>query len=155
MLSRSGASRWLRLVEFVRCVPSDRAAWVGHALVVLSVALMVGVGLYLHPDPSGHGTHQQLGLPPCSIYFFTGRPCPSCGLTTSVSAWLHGDGRLGWRANPFGIVVLLIAIGVGLNSLMVLLFRRSLRLHPLLLNWGLILLILGWLIHGILRFAFW
>jgi hypothetical protein len=72
-----------------------------------------------------------------------------------VSAWLHGDGRLGWRANPFGIVVLLIAIGVGLNSLMVLLFKRSLRLHPLLLNWGLILLILGWLIHGILRFAFW
>jgi hypothetical protein len=155
MLSRERARRWWRVAEAVQCVPIDRAARVGHALVVLSVALMIGLGLYLQPNPSGHGTHQQLGLPPCSLYFFTQRPCPSCGLTTSISAWLHGDWRLGWRANPFGIVVLLIAMGVGLNSLMVLLFKRGLRLHPLIINWGLILLILGWLVHGILRFAFW
>jgi len=145
----------MRAVEIVRVSPEDRAARVGHGLIVIAVVLLIGLGLYLKPDPLGHGTHQQLGLPPCSISFFTGRPCPSCGLTTSVSAWLHGNWRLGWRANPFGIVVLLGAIALGINSLLVLLIGRGVRIHPLLLNWGLILLILAWLIHGILRFAFW
>lgn len=145
----------VKVIEMVQVSPVDRTARVGHGLIVLVVVLLIGLGLYLKPDPSGHGTHQQLHLPPCSIYFFTGRPCPSCGLTTSVSAWLHGNWRLGWQANPFGIVVLLGAIALGINSLMVLLTGRGVRIHPLLLNWGLILLILAWLVHGILRFAFW
>ncbi len=145
----------MKAVEIVACTPVDRAARLGHALVVLGVLTLIGLGLYLKPNPSGHGTHQQLHLPPCSVYFLTGRPCPSCGLTTSVSAWLHGDWQLGWRANPFGIVVLMGALALGINSLMVLLFRRGVRIHPLLLNWGLIILILAWLVHGILRFAFW
>ncbi|MCS7065090.1 MAG: DUF2752 domain-containing protein [Fimbriimonadales bacterium] len=145
----------MKAVEIVQVSPVDRAARVGHGLIILAVLLLIGLGLYLKPDPSGHGTHQQLRLPPCSIYFFMGRPCPSCGLTTSVSAWLHGDWRLGWRANPFGIVVLLGAAALGINSLMALFTGRGVRIHPLLLNWALILLILAWLIHGVLRFAFW
>lgn len=145
----------MRVFEIVQMPTTDRAARIGHGLLVVGVLLMIVIGLYLKPNPSGHGTHQQLGLPPCSIYFFTGRPCPSCGLTTSVSAWLHGDWRLGWRANPFGIVVLLIALALGANSLMALLTGRCVRIAPHLLTWGLILLILAWLIHGILRFAFW
>ncbi len=145
----------MKVVEIVQYTPVDRAARIGHWLIVAAVLVLIGLGLYLTPDPSGHGTHQQLRLPPCSIYFFTGRPCPSCGLTTSVSAWLHGNWRLGWRANPFGIVVLIGAIGLGVNSLIALCTGRGVRIHPRLLNWGLILLILAWLIHGILRFAFW
>ncbi|MEN3002259.1 MAG: DUF2752 domain-containing protein [Armatimonadota bacterium] len=145
----------MKVIEIVQVSPVDRAARIGHGLIIIAVLLLVGLGLYLKPDPSGRGTHRQLGLPPCSIYFFTARPCPSCGLTTSISAWLHGDWRLGWRANPFGIVVLLGAFALGINSLMSLLMGRGIRIHPLLLNWGLIVLLLAWLIHGILRFAFW
>lgn len=54
------------------------------SLAVLSVAL------WLRPDVKGTGTHQQLGLPPCSLMTVTGVPCPTCGMTTSFSLATHG-----------------------------------------------------------------
>ena len=33
------------------------------------------VGLCLHADPSGHGTHTQLGMPPCPSVLLFNRPC--------------------------------------------------------------------------------
>ena len=60
------------------------------------------VGLSLHPDPSGHGTHTQLGLPPCPSVLLFNRPCPGCGLTTSFTALLHGDIAFAFHAHPFG-----------------------------------------------------
>jgi hypothetical protein len=65
-----GLRGWVELTSV-----SGWARW-SHALLLLGVLVMVGVGLYLSPDPAGHGTHQQLGLPPCTIHFLTGRPCP-------------------------------------------------------------------------------
>ena len=49
------------------------------------------IAIVLRPDPSGHGTHTQLGLPPCPSVLLFNRPCPGCGLTTSFTAVLHGD----------------------------------------------------------------
>lgn len=60
------------------------------------------VGLYLSPAVGGHGTHQQLGLPPCPSAMVLDRPCPGCGLTTSWSAFLHGDWALAFRSHPLG-----------------------------------------------------
>lgn len=68
-------------------------------------AIITAIGIYLHPDHLGHGTHQQLGLPPCPSVLFLDRPCPGCGLTTSWSALLHGDFALAFRAHPFGPIV--------------------------------------------------
>ncbi len=68
------------------------AVWVG----------VTGVGLYLKPDPAGHGTHQQLGLPPCPSVLLFDRPCPGCGLTTSWTALLHGNLAFAFHAHPFG-----------------------------------------------------
>lgn len=59
-------------------------------------------GLYLHPDPSGHGTHTQLGLPPCPSALLFNRPCPGCGLTTSFTALLHGQIAFAFHAHPLG-----------------------------------------------------
>jgi hypothetical protein len=59
----------------------------------------------LRPDPSGHGTHQQLGLPPCGSVVLFGRPCPGCGLTTSWTALLQGDWAKAWRSNLLGPVL--------------------------------------------------
>ncbi len=74
---------------------------------------MLGVGLYLTPDPSGTGTHQQLGLPPCGFYRFTGYPCPTCGCTTSVSHFAHGQWIASFVTQPFGFVVGLASLVAG------------------------------------------
>src|SRR5687768_15883893 len=41
------------------------------------------VASMLQPDSRGMGTHEQLGMPPCTFLFLTGIRCPSCGMTTS------------------------------------------------------------------------
>lgn len=64
-------------------------------------------GTYLHPDPSGHGTHTQLGLPPCPSVLLFHRPCPGCGLTTSFTALIHGDLPFAFHAHPLGPVLYL------------------------------------------------
>jgi len=127
------------------------ARW-SHALLLMGVLVMFAIAWYLTPNPQGHGTHQQLGLPPCMIYYLTGRPCPSCGLTTSVSAIVHGQLRLAWRANPIGFLIVAIALGVALNSLYALLRGRSLRLDFDWVNRILLVLLSVWLIHGVVRF---
>jgi hypothetical protein len=140
-------TRW---VEFAPV--SGWARW-SHALLLLGVLVMAAVGLYLTPDPAGHGTHQQLGLPPCTIYYLTGRPCPSCGLTTSVSAILHGQFGLAWRANPTGFLIVAAAGAVALNSLFALLWGRSVRIENTRFTVLLLGLLAIWLLHGAVRFA--
>jgi hypothetical protein len=140
-------TRWIELA-----LVSGGARW-SHALLLLGVLVMVGVGLYLTPDPAGHGTHQQLGLPPCTIYYLTGRPCPSCGLTTSVSAILHGQFGLAWRANPMGYVIVAGALAVAVNSLLALLWGRSVRIENTRFTVLLLALLALWLLHGAVRFA--
>ncbi len=136
----------------IRVISVDTKARLGHALILFVVLAFFGIGLYLQPNPEGYGTHQQLGLPPCTIHFLTGRPCPSCGLTTSVSAWLHGQFALGWRAHPMGVLIVLFALGLGLNSLMALARGRSLWFHPNAVSWGLVALLMFWLLYGLIRF---
>jgi hypothetical protein len=140
-------TRWIELA-----LVSGGARW-SHALLLLGVLVMVGVGLYLTPDPAGHGTHQQLGLPPCTIYYLTGRPCPSCGLTTSVSAILHGQFGLAWRANPMGFVIVAGALAVAINSLLALFWGRSVRIENTRFTALLLGLLAIWLLHGAVRFA--
>jgi len=140
-------TRWVELAPV-----SGWARW-SYALLLLGVLVMVGVGLYLTPDPAGHGTHQQLGLPPCTIYYLTGRPCPSCGLTTSVSAILHGQFGLAWRANPMGFVIVAAAVAVAFNSLFALLWGRSVRIENTRFTLLLLALLALWLLHGVVRFA--
>lgn len=146
-----GGLSWL--ASTFEIVPvSGRARWI-HALLLLGVLVMFGIGLYLTPNPSGHGTHQQLGLPPCTIYYLTGRPCPSCGLTTSVSAILHGQFALAWRANPMGFLIVGGTLLVACNSLVALLWGRSVRLEETRLTLLLLGLLTLWLLHGVVRFV--
>ena len=56
----------------------------GGLLVVLAVASQ------LRPDPRGWGTHEQLGLPPCTFLTVAGVRCPACGMTTAWSNFMHG-----------------------------------------------------------------
>jgi len=67
----------------------------------------------LSPRPSGHGTHEQLGLPACSFLARTGLPCPSCGLTTSLAEMARGRAGRAFHAHPFGPLLLAAVILLG------------------------------------------
>jgi len=62
----------------------------------------------LEPDPRGFGTHQRLGLPPCTMQLMFRLPCPSCGGTTCFALFVRGRWFDAVRANPsvFGLALL-------------------------------------------------
>lgn len=97
---RRGAGHWVLLSA-------------GFAMVLFFVA----VRLFTTPDPSGHSTHEQLGLPACTLMVVTGFPCPGCGVTTAMSHLVHGQLRMALVAQPFGVLLAFIAALVAAFSL--------------------------------------
>ena len=91
--------------------PSPRRA---HLLVPAGVALMLAVGLVLHP--ANHGGRVELTLfgltvpATCWFYRFTGLPCAGCGLTRSVVLLVHGRIASALAMHPFGPVVVAMAL---------------------------------------------
>lgn len=81
-----------------------RTRW-ALAVAALGVAGVLGLAWGLEPDPKGYGTHQQLGLPPCTFRSLTGIPCPSCGMTTAFAWTARGRVDRAWRANPAGALL--------------------------------------------------
>jgi hypothetical protein len=51
------------------------------------------------------GTHQQLGLPPCTSVQWFGIRCPSCGMTTSWSHLVRGNVLSAFRVNAGGALL--------------------------------------------------
>jgi hypothetical protein len=78
-------------------------------LVAMAVALgclaVLATGAWLRPDGHGISTHTQLGLPPCQFEVRTGLPCPSCGFTTSVTYFAHGNVLASVYLQPMGFVI--------------------------------------------------
>ena len=75
---------------------------------VLLVLCFAGVSLLAHRmrvDPSGTGSHTQLGLPPCGLYDKFGIPCMSCGWTTAWAAITKMRVVEALAASPFGAVL--------------------------------------------------
>lgn len=110
----------LPIAEPVRPVPRrDRAAEAARirritraALVSIAVALTgVFVAAFrINPydadgTPRTMSTHTQLGMPPCNFVLLTGKPCPSCGMTTSFALLVRGDVVASARANWVGSVI--------------------------------------------------
>lgn len=93
---KSTASKATELVMITRetwfRVPiSRRANRLLHGGIVIGLAIGLIVCATIEPDPSGTGTHTQLGLPPCLVCQFTGlEHCPSCGLTTGLAHLVRG-----------------------------------------------------------------
>lgn len=85
MSSADRAGRWLW-----GCI-----ATAGSAVLMLAAAL--------EPDPSGFGTHTQLGLPPCGFLAMTGLPCPGCGLTTAFAYAVRGQWLAALSSNVLGL----------------------------------------------------
>jgi hypothetical protein len=66
--------------------------------------LSLATARLLVPDPSGLGTHRQLGLPPCGFLAWTGLRCPSCGMTTAMAWMTRGRIDRALEANPAGAI---------------------------------------------------
>lgn len=94
----------------------------------LLFGLLLTAGV-LKPNSDGMGTHQQLGLPPCTMVALFGIRCPSCGMTTSWSHFMRGAFVSSWEANPGGFLLAIVATIAGVWS-MVSAFRA--RYRPLL-----------------------
>ena len=60
---------------------------------------LLSVAACLRPHASGYGTHQQLGLPPCSFQMWFGIPCPSCGGTTAFTHFVRGQWVSSFQSN--------------------------------------------------------
>ncbi len=135
--------------------------WLRSALVglVLGITVVFGIAFWLNPyeakgNPKTMGTHEQLGFPPCNFLIFTGKPCPSCGMTTSFALVVRGDLGNALEANWAGTALalfLMLVLPWGLASLWFgkTLFIRSIELTGLivlalfvgiaLLRWGIII----------------
>jgi hypothetical protein len=76
------------------------------------IALLVTASC-LRPSPLGRGTHEQLGLPPCTFVALFGQPCPSCGMTTSWAHAVRGQFWPALKANVGGTILAVAAALVG------------------------------------------
>lgn len=75
------------------------------------LAGLLATAAWLAPSSRGLGTHQQLGLPPCTLVMLYGTRCPSCGMTTSWSHLMKGNVVASVQANSAGFLLGLLALG--------------------------------------------
>ena len=119
-------------------------------LVFLVSLALISLGLWLRPDPSGAGTHTQLGLPPCGHLLATGKPCITCGCTTAFAFAAHGRIFRALWTQPFGAFFFFLCLAAALASLHAFWTGRSLILRIALWPWArlilatLALLVLSW-----------
>lgn len=139
------------MVRLVRDAPPIsrvyQAAW-----GLLFFALF-GISLFLTPDGNGHGTHTQLGLPPCPSTLMFNRPCPGCGMTTSFAHCAKLDFVGAFQAHPFGPILF-----VGWAITAVLALYGAIRGYKLdtesrSFQWTLAIYAITFFIYGGVRFA--
>jgi hypothetical protein len=102
--------------EVLRAEPAMRS-WVRTLLVLMAVLLtaVFAIAIYLNPyqdDGSARRleTHRQLGLPECTFKVITGKPCPSCGMTTSFALFVRGDWLNSLKANYVGTLLAMFCV---------------------------------------------
>ena len=78
----------------------------GGLAIGLSTLLITAATL--RPSKNGLGTHQQLGLPPCTVRVAFGIPCPSCGMTTSWSHFMRGRWTSSIECNAGGFLLAVV-----------------------------------------------
>lgn len=75
------------------------------AVLGASLLAVCFIALRLEPDARGQGTHQQLGLPPCTFMMLFNIRCPACGMTTAWSNVVRGRLPSALRANVAGTLL--------------------------------------------------
>lgn len=84
-----------------RASAAHRAAALGVCLLCASILI---VAARLDASPDGHGTHTQLGIPPCGWALALNKPCATCGMTTAFAHAADGHFVAAFLAQPAGLV---------------------------------------------------
>src|SRR5947207_3129760 len=108
------------VARLAKSAPPPRAARYVRVMLLgigAGLAAVFGMALYLNPynadgTPRTMATHTTLGLPPCNFVLMTGKPCPSCGMTTSFALLVRGDVRASLRANWVGTTLAVFWAGL-------------------------------------------
>lgn len=77
---------------------------VGNGALASLAILILLIGLRVEPSQAGHGSHMQLGLPPCGWVVAFDKPCPTCGMTTAVAYAVRGEILSSFITQPAGMV---------------------------------------------------
>lgn len=87
--------------------------------LLLLAAVVVLVGSFaLAPSPAGWGTHHLLFMPPCLFHYFTGIPCPFCGMTTAFAHMARGEVVAAFECHALGPVAYLLTWPLGIAALL-------------------------------------
>ena len=88
-------------------------------LVIFAPSMTVlALARWLTPDPTGVGTHRQLGLASCVVLDSWGIPCPMCGMTTTFSHMAHLEPLSALINQPFGVVLFGMTLFMAVIGLM-------------------------------------
>lgn len=79
-------------------------------MIAAGLLAMLALAWRLEPNSRGMGTHQQLGLPPCTAIVLWGKRCPACGMTTSWAYLMEGRPLASWTTNAGGFVFAMISL---------------------------------------------
>jgi len=86
---------------------------IGLAVAALASApLITAAGL--SADPTGHGTHLQLGMRPCGFLASSGLPCATCGMTTAFTHAADGHLLAAAAVQPAGALLALLSAAAAL-----------------------------------------
>lgn len=84
---------------------------------VAAIGAVWAIAFSLTPDPSGVGTHEQLGLAPCQLVTVLGIPCAFCGMTTSFTHLAQGDPWQALITQPAAVAIAAATIPAALIAL--------------------------------------
>lgn len=91
------------------------------AMVLVVAVAVLGIAVWLSPAVDGVGTHEQLGLAPCTMMMVSGVPCPTCGMTTAFSHTVRGQWVSALVVQPMGFLLALctlLAAGISAYALL-------------------------------------
>ena len=114
---------------------TDSRLGLGPRLLAAGIALACAAVLItaasLAADGAGHGTHEQLGLPPCMWARAFDAPCMTCGMTTSFTHAAHGRLLESLLTQPLGMMLSVLAAAAFWIGLFVALTGSRLGEHAL------------------------
>ena len=81
------------------------------ALLICAASLgVLSVAAWLDPNPTGYGSHTQLGFSSCFWISRAEMPCPTCGMSTAFAFAAEGKLIQSFLAQPMGFLLSILTV---------------------------------------------